>query len=247
MVVGRDTFAFPNELKWAYTYNPETGRMEHHSREPAAQFANRCVPMVRAARQFYFHAEFQPKSPAVNSEEYARLVREVLTRNPRRPERGMEKKVIIPGYTNLYDFSAAHSHLLQKAIGGSWQSYVQLSNARMVFPFSRRGQQKLNDWLCNQLSEKRPVIVHVVTFPRLALNHTILLTERLQPEGMDNKRIGASRATGVAYYRGYDPNTPERPILIWYQKEERQFYYPRTEYFEGGPVNVYQIMNTTRY
>ncbi|WCJ58516.1 hypothetical protein NXS98_12395 [Fontisphaera persica] len=245
MVVGRDTFAFANELKWTYHYNPETGKMEHQRREPAPQFTHRCVPMAKAARQFLFHAGFDPRQPPTTEKEYQRLVKKVLSSNPRHGG-GVSPPVIIPGFTNLYDFSVAHEALLKEALGGAWQSYVHCGNFRMVFPFSRKGQAKLADRWERDVHANYPPLVHVVTFPRLTINHTILLIGLATPEEVRQLAPDIEAAGEAVYFKAYDPNQPERPLILWYQKQERQFYYPRTTYFPGGRVNVYEMLRTGR-
>lgn len=245
MMVGKDTFAFANELKWVYTYNPETGQMEHRRREPPPQFAHRCVPMAVAARKFLFHAEFDPQQPVAGHQEYARLVKKVLSRSAVAPA-PPEKRVIIPGYTNLYEFSQAHEALLKEAIGGAWQSYLNKGNLRMVFPFSRRGQEKLaRHW--QEAVGRYPPLAHVVTFPRLTINHMIVLTELATAEEAQAWAGGSPLPAEAVYFKAYDPNTPQRPLVIWYDRRERQFYYPRTEYFPGGRVNCYEVRRLRRF
>lgn len=240
MLVGRDSFAFANELKWAYTYNPATGQMEHRRRVPPPAYANRCVPMAKAARQFLFHAKFDPQSPPVSSREYERLVKAVLSRSPRQPS--ARPPILIPGYTNLYDFSAAHETLLKKAVGGAWQSYLHWGNLRMVFPFSRRGQATLASRWEHQLNLNYPPLVHVVTFPRLTLNHTLVLAKVASPEEIKQGMPDAEPSPEAVYFLAYDPNSPEHPLLLWFHRKERWFYYPRTDYFAGGRVNIYEML-----
>lgn len=242
MTVGQDTFAFANELKWEYTYNPATGKMDHRPRRPSPKFTNRCVPMARAARQFLFHSTFEPQQPPVGEAEYARLVKQVLARSPHKVS-SPSHCVSIPGYTNLHDFSAAHPEVLQRAIGGAWQSYVQSRNWRMVFPFSRKGQEKLFEQLCQSVSRHAyfPPIVHAVTFPSLALNHVVVVTATAEPGEVRRYAPGVEPVATAVYFMAYDPNTPEQPLILWYEREERRFYFPRTDYFQGGPVNLYLI------
>ena len=240
MTVGRDTFAFPNELKWAYTFNPDTGRMEAQRREPPPQFAHRCVPMAVAARKFLFHAEFDAQRPAVGDREYAQRVREVLSRSATVPSAPAER-VVIPGYAHLQEFSRAHEALLKRALGGAWQSYLNAGNFRMVFPFSRRGQEKLARRWQEAVRRQYPPLVHVVTFPRLTINHLIVLTDLATPEEAQAWTSGGQPPPEAVCFKAYDPNTPQRPVVVWYAPRERQFYYPRTDYFAGGRVNLYEV------
>ena len=59
----RDTFAFPNELVWEYHFDAATGTTAARRRVPAPDYALRCFVLVRAARQFLYHACFDPAAP----------------------------------------------------------------------------------------------------------------------------------------------------------------------------------------
>jgi hypothetical protein len=78
------------------------------------------------------------------------------------------------------------------------------------------------------------VVVHVVTFPRLSINHTIVIYEE--------KDIG----TGI-YFTTYDPNQPDKPSSLLYDRTTRTFLLPACNYFAGGPVEVYEIYHKWDY
>ena len=59
----RDTFAFPNELVWEYHFDAATGTTAARRRVPPPEYALRCFVLVRAARQFLYHARFDPTAP----------------------------------------------------------------------------------------------------------------------------------------------------------------------------------------
>src|ERR1039457_1450736 len=96
----RDTFAFAHELVWKYHFDPVTGAMTTYKAEPSPTYYHRCFVMVRATRLFFDYARFAPELPPVAPEVYRRIIREVVSRNPRRacaePER-----IVIPGYDGL--------------------------------------------------------------------------------------------------------------------------------------------------
>lgn len=223
----RDSFAFANELEWDYTFNPATGKMNHRPRQPKPQFAQRCFPVVLTARKFYYHARFDPALPRCGANEYQRLVREVVARSQRVPS-PEAKRVVIPGYQGLFDFSRDHEALLKSACGGKWRSYVQRGNWRMIFPFSRAGQEAAARQLSAGVERQQAPIIHLVTFPSLALNHVMLLY--------------AVEDTGTELrFLAYDPNTPGQPARLIFHRATRAFELPRNAYFQGGPVNVYEI------
>src|SRR6267142_421703 len=81
----RDSFAFANELVWAYDRNPTTGKMTFDRREPKPDYAHRCFALARVARQFFYHARFAADQPVVTEGIYRQLVRAVIARHPRTP------------------------------------------------------------------------------------------------------------------------------------------------------------------
>src|ERR1700761_3252557 len=80
----RDTFAFENSLIWEYEWDAN-GKMTGRPRQPRPDYTHHCFVMTRAARQFHFHARFDPQQPAVDERTYRRLVRQIVSRSPRQP------------------------------------------------------------------------------------------------------------------------------------------------------------------
>lgn len=39
----------------------------------------------------------------------------------------------------------------------------------------------------------------------------------------------------------YDPNHPEKPVVLRYSDANRSFYLPRTDYFPGGWINLFPV------
>jgi len=218
-----DTFAYPNELVWEYFFDAATGKSSASKRQPPPSYAHHCFVVARTARQFWLHAEFDPGASGVTDAEYLALVKSVARSDPQQTGAG---KIRIPGFANLRRFSEARPALLKAGCGGAWQSYFQRGNWRMVFPFSRRGQESAAESLARGIS-RRPII-HVATFPSLTINHALLLFGRQSGE------------SGIEF-RAYDPNNSERPLALVFDRASRSFQYPQTNYFPGGLVNAYEI------
>lgn len=221
-----DTFSYVNELVWTYHFDRQ-GRMIHADRETPTEFGQRCALMVRSVRQFLVHARFDPEAPRLDRDAYLRLIERVLARNPRsrRPD---PDPVVVPGYANLRAFSADHEDLFKRAIGGPWRSYVQRGNWRMIYPFLRGQQRETAHELLAEVRRGEPPIVHVVRYPRITINHTVLLFD-------------AEETPEEIRFAFYDPNEAHHPLWLRYDRALRTFDYPRTPYFGGGPVRVYEI------
>lgn len=235
-VFDRDTFAFANETYWVYRPDPATGRMTHENRVPPPEFAHRCFVVARAAKEFHLHARFEPAAPSVSSEEYRRLVRRVVGRSARRASPDADR-VVIPGYPDLRSFSAAHPDVVRGELGGAWQSYTQRGHWRMVFPFSPSHQQREAELLAARFQAPEPAgpaVVHVVRFPALTINHALVV-------------YGAESSPDRLTFAVYDPNEPQFPLTLVFDRHTRRFEYPPTPYFVGGRVDIYEVYRSWSY
>jgi hypothetical protein len=229
-VFGSDSIAFRNELKWEYGFDPN-GRWSGHKRNPPAEYALHCFVLARTAAQFYQFAEFHPELPKTNSNGYQALIRQISKRNLRGCRTGT---VAIPGYTNLYQFSAEQAKVIKAGAGSARQSYFQRGNWRMVFPFTRGNQERTAARLAAAIQKQGEAVVHVVRFPKLDLNHAVLLH-------------AVQERPDTVVFSFYDPNAPEEPRALIFDRKKRQFIFPRTNYFRGGPVNLYRIYSSWCY
>jgi hypothetical protein len=223
----RDSFAFANELVWEYRFTPDSRRPRITRRDPPPAYAHRCFVLARAARQFHYHSRFEPARPAASETGYRGLIRQVLSRNPRLPC-GREDQVLFPGYPGLRAFSAAHEASLKAECGGAWRSYLLRSHWRMIFPISRGHQQRTAWALEKGLRLGRAPIVHLVRFPRLSINHGMVLFD------------AAGSAVGIDFH-AYDPNDPEQPTTLTFDRPSRTFTLPSNRYWPGGRVDVIEI------
>src|SRR5579862_8917861 len=96
----RDTFAFPHELVWQYHFDPATGAMTVSNSDPPPTYYHRCFVMVRATRQFFYHARFDPELPPADAATYRDLIRQIVRRNVRRQCSEVER-IAIPGFDGL--------------------------------------------------------------------------------------------------------------------------------------------------
>jgi hypothetical protein len=224
----RDTFAYANELVWEYHFDDQ-GHWHGTKREPPPEYSLHCFVVARSAEQFFLNARFDPSLPTATETEYRKLISRVANSSPRH-SLPPEKKIVIPAYASLREFSQAREKLLKEECGGAWQSYLQRGNWRMVFPFSRGQQESEATCLAAALLNGDPVVVHLVRFPDLSINHAVLLY------GVRYTDHGWEFAT-------YDPNVPAKPTTLDYDREKRCFTFPANTYFHGGELQVYQIYN----
>lgn len=224
----RDSFAFANELHWEYHFDTTSGKTTFRKHESKPDYALRCFVLIRTARQFLYHARFDEQPAGDASEQtWRRRIKEVVSRNPRVPCQPGDE-VQFPGYANLRQFSRTHEALLKAECGGAWRSYVLRSHWRMIFPISRTHQARTAAQLLTEIRHGRSPIVHLVRFPKLTINHGMLLFE-----AMETKR--------GAVFLAYDPNDPAKPSEITFDATTKTFSLPANRYWIGGALDVIEI------
>ncbi len=223
----RDTFGFANELLWAYQFDPATGTTTVRWRKPRPDYTHRCFVLTRAVRQFRFHARFDAGQPIADDETCRHLIREVITCNPRTRGPG-GRQIVIPGYAGLREFSRAREPLFKLECGGAWRSYFLRSHWRMVFPISRAHQARTAAELFAALRHNISPIVHLVNFPSLSINHSMVVFD------------GAETGRGFEF-QAYDPNDPTRPSHLTFDRASQTFFLPGNLYWVGGSLNLIEI------
>jgi len=230
---GEDTFAYANELVWQYQTNPATGKMVHHTQSPKPDYTHHCFVVALGARQFFNNARFDPATAPVDEKEYRGLIDKVVKANPRHSV-PPDHQIVIPGYSNLFGFSRGHDKLLKQECGSVWQSYFQRGHWRMIFPLTRSHQEHMARQLAAHLKEGRLPLVHVVRFPSLSINHAMLFYDFKETDE-------------AIEFTAYDPNDPKDPLPLTFNRAQRRFLMPRTNYFSGGRVDIYEIFYSWKY
>jgi hypothetical protein len=225
-VIGKDNYAFANQLKWIYEFR-EDGSFTPRPVEPAPENPHRCFPIARSVREVFYHARFDPTLPKVDEKEYRHAVKQIFARNSRCPS-APEDRIVIPGYPDLFAFSSEHENLLQDEVGGSWRSYYQRGNWRMIFPITNRRERKTARELHDEVQAGRLPIIHIYRFPDVRLNHGILIHS-------------AEQRGNEIIFVAYDPNNPKRSAELKFDFAQDAFIFERNQYFAGGPIKVYEV------
>ena len=222
----RDTFAFPHELVWKYHFDAD-GKMTVSRSDPPPTYYHRCFVMSRATRQFFYHARFEPDSPLADAQTYQKLIRKIVARSVR--QRCAEsERIIIPGFNGLRALSKAHESLLKASCGAPWESYFLRSHWRMIFPVPMWYRKMMVKKLKASLPKRGLTIVHLFRFPHITINHGIVL-------------YGFNETEQAIEFEAYDPNIPEHPVKLIYEKGTHQFTFAANRYWGGGPLKVMEI------
>jgi len=221
-----DTFAFKNETVWNYVNGqpaPETpGAKREH------QYDERCFVLSRSIVQFWKFARFDPSQKPLDATALAHRIREITERSVWLPALAEQDRIVIPGYHNLREASAAMTATFQANLGLGWPFYFRFGNGVIAMWVSRHMEAALNAEVWHDLQMNTPTILWIYRFPSLKLNHVIVVLS------------GTHDAHGY-HYHIYDPNYADRYSLLDYDPATRTFALEPRYYFPGGPVTARSI------
>jgi hypothetical protein len=213
---GIDTFAFANENRTIFRGKPDL-------------YPNWCFVMAKAVTQFQRFARFDPAAPRLSAGEYTARVRRITARAPWRPALPPARRVVIPGYRALNDFSRGEERAIKAALTGRFLSWIHWTNWRVAYPMLRAQQEGVARETLAELQAGRPVQWLITNFPVIELNHTVIVyTYRTDtPDAVE--------------FIVYDPNDPEVPGTIRYDVRARRFWSTRVYNTSVGPIRAFRM------
>jgi len=223
----RDTLAFANTTVFEYHQGEVVSRWSRKS----DRYTRRCFVMTRTVEQFYKFAQFEPNAPWPDENELRRRIRAVTRKPPWHDPLPAAKRIVIPGYHNLRELSAANTRLMQRNIGLGWVAYLRPGNARMFYVHDKKYQVKTHDELEQALAHGEFFIAYLSDFPILHINHSVLVYKHSRPRSAD----------GGDHYLVYDPNHPDAPRHLEWHPQKREFSYEKDQEFAGGFTRVFQV------
>src|SRR5213080_3663489 len=134
--------------------------------------------MSRSVVQFRKFARFEPRGAALDDKQLARCIRAVARHRPWARALPEDQRVVFPGYANLREMSKARREVFQKNLGSGFATYFRPSNARMFFQRGREYQDKTHANLDAALSRGDLFVAYLSTYPRLSINHAVLIYGR---------------------------------------------------------------------
>jgi hypothetical protein len=223
----RDTLSFENWTVFTY----ENGRIVSHKNQYGHHYSRRCFVMTRTVAQFYKFARFEPNAPRLDEKELQKRVRAITRKLPWHNPLPPEKRIVIPGFRNLRELSAANTRLMQRNIGLGWVVYLRPGNVRMFYLHDKNYQAKMHDQIEKALARDEFFIAYLSDFPILHINHSVLVYKHSAPRSPD----------GADHYLVYDPNHSDAPRHLEWLPQKREFSYEKDREFSGGFTRVFQI------
>ena len=98
----------------------------------------------------------------------------------------------------------------------------------MVFPISRAHQARTAAALDAALKQNVPPIIHLVKFPALTINHSMIVFDVTE--------------TGQGFaFQAYDPNNTKQPVRLTFDSNTSTFSLPSNHYWAGGELDIIEI------
>lgn len=218
-----DTFEFPNQIR---------------ARTPNAEYANYCFVLARAVRQFHQFARFDPHAPRLTHDEYVKRVEAVADYPPFDPALPPERRVVIPGYATLREFSAAQERAVKEGLGGMtarFWSFVHWTNWRVAAPLPDGHQEQVAGEIALEIRQGRLVQLLISNWPKPELNHTtIAYAYRGTPEGIE--------------FTMWDPNDPSQPSAMVFHRARGGIWGARGGFWAArvyatrpGPIRAWRM------
>jgi hypothetical protein len=226
----RDTLAFQNATVLKYKDGVPFLRARSASDDSANKYTRRCFVMTRTAMQFRKFARFDPRGAPLDDKALAARIRSVTRRQAWAAPLPENQRIVFTGYANLRQMSKARARVFQENIGSGFITYFRPSNGRMLLQHSRKYQERTHTNLDAALSRGDVFIGYLSTYPKLSINHAVLVYARTKDRPADE----------LEHYFVYDPNHAEAPRELTWSPRERAFAYQKDIDFIGGFVRVYQ-------
>ena len=195
---GVDTFAFRNDSRI------------HHRGKPDL-YANWCFVIGRAIVQFQRFARFEPDRPRLAPAEYTALVRRITRRPAWWAPLPRERRIVVPGFASLHELTREMEGAVKTGLRGRFWTLVHWSNWRIVFPHPPGQQERVAAETVAELQAGRPVQLLITDFPRIEVNHSVLVYDYAEQE------------PDVVDFTVFDPNDPQRPGVIRFERRTGRF------------------------
>lgn len=221
-----DTPAFPNDTFYA-NGRDESAVIPRDAGGFPPVYLHRCFVFTRAVIQFHKFARFDPRAPRLAGREYRDIIRRVSRIPAWWPAFSKERAIVIPGYKNLRDFSAARQYSFQRNLGGWFITYLRIGNWRMIFPALEAFRGVAAEKIMARVDRGELQAVYLSVFPRM--NHSVVI--------YDYKCL----YNGDIVFTCYDPNYHNTSNWLVYEASAKQFVYQKRWFFPGGPVKLMRV------
>jgi len=173
-------------------------------------------------------AHFAPDRPKLSPEAYTALVQQVTARSPWEESLPVERRVVIPGYRNLHEFSRDEESAVKAGLGSRFWTLVHWTNWRVTFPVAENHQEAVAAKVLADLQAGHLVQLLITNFPILEVNHGVVAYGYRVREGTIDLAV-------------YDPNQPDRPGVVSFRSAQRHFWSTQLFNTIPGPIRAFRM------
>jgi hypothetical protein len=137
--------------------------------------------------------------------------------------------VVIPGYASLFEFSRDQEAAVKAGLVGRFWTWVHWTNWRVAFPMPRSQQVRVLRETLVELGAREPVQLLVTNLPRWELNHSVVAYDY------------TVRGDGNVELFVYDPNDPDTPGRITFDRATRRFVSTQVYDTRPGPMRAFRM------
>ena len=222
----KDTLCFPNDTFYTKGRDESVVIPNEPDGYPPI-YLHRCFPLVRTVLQFHKFVRFDPAAPKLTEEQYVALIRHICRIPTWCPVFSEKDKLVVPGYKNLRDFSAARQYAFQQNIGWWLITYFRIGNWRMIYPSPKLTREWAVKNITDGIDHGKLQAVFMSVFPRM--NHCVI--------AYDYSRL----KNGDIVFWVYDPNYHNVPSALVWDAKARDFLEQKRWFFPGGHVKLLRM------
>jgi hypothetical protein len=121
------------------------------------------------------------------------------------------ERVVLPGFESLHELTREAEAAVKAGLPRRLWTLLHWTNWRMIVPRPRAQQERVAAEIVAELQAGRPVQLLITDFPRIRLNHSVLVFDfrASDPDAVD--------------FSVYDPNDPTVPGVIRFDRLDRRY------------------------
>ena len=219
----KDTLCFPNDTFYTKgSDETEPVKIQPNGYPPI--YMHRCFVLARTVIEFHKFVRFDPTLPKLSEDQYEALIRRICRIPTWWPAFSQKDALVVPGYRNLREFSAARQVAFQKNIGWWLITYFRIGNWRMIFTEFPSMRSVAARKITERIDRGELQAVYLSVFPRM--NHCVVI--------YDYSRL----PNGDIVFWNYDPNYHNAVSALEWDAKDRDFLEQKRWFFPGGHVKL---------
>ena len=213
-----------------FRFNDQTWLLLRVAERPKQKSGKTSFPILGAKGELRILV-FDNSDPKLDRAGYVERVKHIVARPARDAALPLDDRIVIPGYTNLREFSRDEESAVKEGLGGPFWTWLHWTNWRVVLPVDGSHQEGVAHEILHELRAGRLVQLLVTNWPKPELNHTVVAFE------------SRPTANGVEFLV-WDPNNPDGPGIMTWDSGARRFWATDLYDTEPGPIRAFRMYHS---